>query len=123
MNWLKKAGLVVFKIIGLETGLLPMFSQTPVGQTPTGVKIVDRLSQLFGVITTAEQMITAVNGPDAKTGSQKLLAAKPYVGALVQEAIEDFLKKDGKPKDEQKFLAAIDTITGGLADALNSYGD
>lgn len=122
MTLLKKFGQIVFKIIGLATGALPFFQQA-VGTSSTGAAVVDRLKQGFSVVMTAEQMITAANGPDAKTGSLKLAAASPYIGALVQEAVEEMLPKGAKPKDEQKFLDAIKTITGGLADALNSYGD
>lgn len=125
MTWLKKIGTVVLKIIGIASGLLPLVApavQTATGGSSTAAAITDRLTSAFSAVITAEQMLTAANGADAKTGSQKLAAASPFVGALVQDVLKQLTSK-AAPKDPQKLETAITTITGALADALNAYGD
>lgn len=125
MTWLKKIGQVVLKVIGIATGLLPLVStavQAAGGSASTAGTVTDKLTAAFNAVITAEQMFTAANGPDAKTGSQKLAAATPYVGALVQDVCKELTGK-AAPKDQAKLEAAITTITGALADCLNAYGD
>src|SRR5579872_5208953 len=127
MTWLKKIGTVVLKIIGIETGLLPLISPqssaaTVPMSTTSGASLLDRLKAAFNAIITVEQITSAINGPDAKTGSAKLKAAAPYVGALVQDALKEITGK-ASPKNPAELEAAITQITSSLADALNAYGD
>ena len=123
MNFLKKLGTVTLKIVGIASGLLPLVAPAISSASPTtGASVADKLASAFHAVITAEQMFTAVNGPDAKTGSAKLAAASPFVGALVQDVLKDLTQK-AQPKDEAKLEAAIKQITSGLADALNSYGE
>lgn len=122
MTWLKKIGTVVLKVVGIASGLLPLIAPAVTSTVASGATVVDKLTAAFHAVITAEQMFTAVSGPDAKTGSGKLAAASPFVGALVQEAIT-LLPNNPKLKDEAALQKAIITITGGLADALNAYGD
>ena len=122
MTWLKKIGTVVLKIIGIATGVLPLISQAGLVPQSTATSVADRLTSALNAIVTAEQMFTAANGADAKTGSQKLAAATPYVTTLVQDAIA-LLPNNPKLKDSAKFEAACTAITSALADALNAYGD
>lgn len=123
MNFLKKLGTVTLKIVGIASGLLPLVAPAIASASPTaGTSIADKLTSAFHAVITAEQMFTAASGPDAKNGSQKLAAASPFVGALVQDALKELTQK-AQPKDAAKLQAAITQITSGLADALNSYGD
>lgn len=121
MTFLKKLGTVVLKIVGIATGMLPLIQSALPATAATVVGTVDdKLNKALGVITTAEQMFTAVNGVATKTGSAKLQAATPYVAALIQST-ETLVGKT--PKDPAKFEAAATALTSALADIMNSYGD
>lgn len=117
MTFLKKLGSIVFKIVGIWSGIAPILqSATPAGSIASTVE--DKLGKAFGVIITAEQMFAATGG--ASTGSEKLKAATPFVAQLIQST--DLLIGK-KPKDEVKFEAAATALTSALADILNSFGD
>jgi hypothetical protein len=122
MTWLKKIGMVALKVIGIASGLLPLVAPALSSAGSGATNVVDRLKAAFDAVITAEQMFTAANGADAKTGSQKLAAATPFVAQLVEDVCSEFSKKD-QPKDATKFTAAVTQITAGLADALNAYGE
>lgn len=124
MSFLKKLGAVVLKIVGIETGLLPLIQsgiQVAVpGNTSAGAvvaKVDSEFQKVVSVITTAEQMFTAASGPDAKTGADKLKAATPFVAGLIQQS-EIMVGK--KVKDSAKFETAVTAITSAFADLLNS---
>ncbi len=121
MTWLKKIGIVVLKIVGIATGLLPLIEKS-LPQTAGTATAESKIAALFNVIVTAEQMFTAVNGTDVKTGSQKLAAAVPFVSSLLESALAE-LPGQPKVKDEVKFKAAAEQIASGLADALNACGE
>lgn len=111
MGWLKKVGQVVLKIVGIGASLLPMVS----GISPVGIG--SELAKIAKVLVTVEQVSTAMQGPDAKTGSQKLRAAVPQVAAIIQTSE---LMVGKKIKDEAAFEQACTNITSGFADLLNS---
>lgn len=119
MNFLKKLGSVVFKIIGMWAGFSPLIGQA-VQNSPTGVKVVGEITQAFGVVTTAEQMFTAAYGPNTKLPSEKLAAARPFVAQLIQQT--DLLIGK-KPKDEAMFTQGVDDFTSAMVKILNSYGE
>jgi hypothetical protein len=124
VTFLKKLETVVLSIVSAITNLnlLPLIQKAIPATATNVVAAVDRLRAAFDVIITAGQMFTAANGPDAKTGSQKLKAATPYVAALIHSVIAE-LKPGQKPKDEAAFEDACTRATAAFADALNSYGD
>ena len=119
MTFLKKLGTILLKIVGIASGFIPLVQQTVSG-SPTGTKVVNEITQLFGIITTGEQMFTNAFGKDAKLGSDKLKAATPFVAQLVQQS--DLLVGK-KPQNEQLFEDACTRLTTALADILNSYGE
>jgi hypothetical protein len=112
MSFLKKAGQVVLKIIGLWQGVAPLAGKLIPG--------AGEISAAVNAILTAEQMFVAAYGPDAKKGSDKLRAAVPFVAQLIQasEAFQGKTLKDGKLAEQ-----AFTQITSALADLLNAYGE
>ena len=119
MSFLKKLGTVVLKVIGIWTGIAPIV-QGALPQGSVATTIEDKLGKLFNLIVTVEQTFTAAFGANAKTGSDKLRAAQPFVAQLIQQT--DLLAGK-KPKDEVLFQSATAALTGALADILNSYGE
>jgi hypothetical protein len=120
MNFLKKLGTVVLKMVGIATGLMPLIQQElPAQAAAVAGTVVDKLNQGLGVIVTTEQMFTAVSQASGQ-GSAKLQAATPFIAGLIQQT--DMLTGK-KPKDEAAFEAATTKLTSALADILNSYGD
>jgi hypothetical protein len=119
MNFLKKLGSIVLKIIGLWTGFSPLLGSA-VSASGTATKVIGEVTQAFGVIGTVEQMFTAAYGPDAKLPSQKLAAAVPFVAQLIQQT--DLLAGK-KPKDEALFTQGATDFTNALVKILNSYGE
>lgn len=118
MSWLKKAGLIALKVIGIASGALPLLSGVlPKSADGAATKVVSELEAIGNVVTTVEQVVVAVTGPDAKNGAQKLAAATPYVATLIQESE---LMVGKKVKDEAAFTAACTKITSGFADLLNA---
>jgi len=119
MTFLKKLGLIVLKIVGIASGVMPLV-EAAIPQTAGTAAAEDKLAKSFDVIVTVEQAFAAAFGADAKKGSDKLKAAVPFVAALIQKT--DLLI--GKhPKDEALFADAVTRLTAALADILNSYGD
>lgn len=117
MSFLKKLGQIVLKIIGLWTGFSPLLSNVI---PSAGQKVLGEVTQAFGVVGTVEQMFTAAYGPDHKLPSQKLAAAVPFIGQLIQNT--DLLTGK-KPKDEAMFTAGVQDFTSALVKILNSYGE
>src|SRR6266436_2279231 len=106
MNFLKKIGQVVLKIVGLWTGLSPLLGgfYTP---GSTADKVVDKLGQSFGVIGAVEQVFTAAFGAGHKMPSEKLAAAIPQLAQVIQSV--DVLAGK-KPKDEAMFSAGVSDL-------------
>jgi hypothetical protein len=130
MNFLKKIGLVLVKgaeaagqllgfgpVISMVLGFLPKGLQ---GVASTGVS---DLTLIAKEIITAEKMFAAVSDPNAKTGSQKLIAAAPGVSLILDQWAQSGVLGSVKVKDKAKADAAVKTITSGLADYLSACGD
>jgi hypothetical protein len=118
MTWLAKAGTVLTHILGLITGFTPLIGQTFGSKAGHVAQVAgDKVTDLVGVITTAEAMIEAVKEPGVKSGPQKLKAAVPFVAKILlsSEALAG-----AKIRDEKAFNAAVTGITSNLADLLNS---
>lgn len=117
MSFLKKFGQVLLKVTQILTGFGPILSQT----VPQSAPVVDKLDQIVNIVMTIEGAAAgAVSAGATLTGAQKLAAAAPFTAQIVR-GIEALTGKN--PKDEAKFEAAVNTITSGVADLLNSFGD
>ena len=120
MTFLKKLGTIVLKIVGIASGLMPLISNAiPAKDAAVAGTVVDKLDSALGVITTTEQMFTAVSQASGQ-GSAKLQAATPFVAALVQ-GTSTLVGKT--PKDPAKFQSGCTALTSALADIMNSYGE
>jgi len=130
MNFLKKLGLLLAKgaevagevmgygpIISVMTGILPKKAGEAV---QTGIS---DLTLIAKEVITAEKMLVAISGPDAKTGSQKLAAAAPGIALLMNQWATSGVLGSVKCKDPAKADAAVKGITSNMADFLSAYGD
>ncbi len=130
MNFLKKLGLLLAKgadvtseilgygpIISIVAGILPKRAGEIV---QTGIS---DLTLIAKEVITAEKMLTAISGPDVKTGSQKLTAAAPGIALLMDQWATSGVLGSIKCKDHAKADAAVKGITANMADFLSAYGD
>ena len=119
MSFLKKFGKVLVNIIGIVTVGGPLISAAIPGDKDDKAiaKARDTLEEISGWVMITEGMFAGVK--DA-SGAQKLEAALPFVAQAIQRS-EFMLKRE--IMDEEKFTAAIRTITSGIADLLNSLKD
>ena len=119
MSFLKKFGKVLLNIVGVVTGVGPLIANAIPGNRDDEAiaKVQDTLKQIADLVLITEGMFAGIQGA---TGLQKLSAASPFVAQIIQRA--EFMV--GKEiMDEEKFAEAIQTITGGMADLLNSLKD
>jgi len=112
LSFLKKAGQIIANIGMVEAGLEPIFKAS----LPQDTKEIDKADLIFkSVIATEGQFAAAF--PDGQTGAQKLLAATSLVGPILGTV--DTIR--GRPiQDEAAYIKAMQTITGGIADLMNS---
>lgn len=118
--WLKKVGLTVLKCVGVAAGFLPIaqaISQPLAGVNESVANLTDDLTKIAAAVQTVEVVVGAISDPNAKTGSQKLKAVTPLVAQIIQVSE---LMAGKKIKDEAAFVNACSTISGGVADLLNS---
>lgn len=116
MTFLKKFGQVVAQILGLVTGLGPVFGASIPGSAgPIGI-VGDTLERILGVVMAVEATGAALDLP----GPQKLAAATPQVAQVILASA--FLARH-EIADPTKFKAAVSQITSGVADLLNSLKD
>jgi len=119
LNFLAKAGQIILKIIGVATGLVPLLQPIlPAHAAEEAAKVSDDLTKVGSVVITAEQMFAAAFGPDAKTGSQKLAAAVPFISQIIQQSE---LVVGKKIADEDRYTKAITALTSAVAEILSSY--
>lgn len=113
VSFLKRAGQILANISAVEAGLEPIFKAS----LPTGAQgTVDKIDLIFKSVVATEGQFAAAF-PTGQTGAQKLVAAAALVGPVL--ATVDTIK--GKPiADEAAYVKAVQTITGGIADLLNS---
>ncbi len=113
MSWLKKIGQWIVAGIKLEAGLAPFARVLYPQSGPILDKVESELTQLAGIVVTAEAFGATTGLP----GAEKIRVAGPLVGQLVQQSS---LMVGKKIKDSAKFALACQTISGGMADLLNS---
>lgn len=113
VSFLKRAGQILANIAAAEAGIEPIFKAAlPAAQGAT----VDKLDLIFKSIVATEGQFAAAF-PSGQTGPQKLLAAASLVGPILGTV--DTIT--GKPiANEAAYVKAVQTITGGVADLLNS---
>ena len=125
MTFLKKFGLAIVKIVGIVSGFIPVASAVASNVSGGNQKVEDTFSKIGAAVMTAEAMAAALAGGPVPpgsaaaglTGPQKLQMISPIVGQIVQTSE---LLAGKKVHDEAKFITACQTITGGVADLLNS---
>jgi len=115
VTFLKKFGLNVLKIVGIVAGVFPVVQGVAAAVSAGNQTVQDTFTKIGAVVMTAEAMGQAVTTP--LSGADKLKAAAPLVAQVVQTS-ELLVGK--KVKNEAAFAQAIETITGGVADLLNS---
>lgn len=113
VSFLKRAGQILANVAAVEAGLEPIFKSTlPVGAQPA----VDKLDLIFKSIVATEGQFAAAF-PTGQTGGSKLLAAASLIGPVLSTV--DTIR--GKPiADEVALVAAVQTITKGIADYMNA---
>lgn len=116
MTFLKKFGQVVAQILGLVTGLGPVFGASIPGSASAISAVGDTLERILAVILSVEATGAALALP----GPQKLAAATPQVAQVILASA--FLAHH-EIADPTKFKGAIAQITSGFADLLNSLKD
>ena len=119
MSFLKKFGRVLVKVIGVVVGVGPIIGAAIPGEKDDRLigKVKDTLQEVADLVLITEGMFAGI--ADA-SGVQKLGAAAPFVAQIIQRA--EFMA-NREIMDEAKFAAAIQTITSGMADLLNSLKD
>ena len=115
ISFLKRAGMILANVAAVEAGLEPIFKASAPGSAGA---MIDKLDLIFkSIVATEGQFAAAFPNGGAGTGAQKLLAATSLVAPIL--ATVDTIR--GKPiADEAAYTKALNTITGGVADLLNS---
>ena len=113
VSFLKKAGQILANVAAVEAGIEPIFKAAlPAAQGA----VLDKADLIFKSVVATEGQFAAAF-PAGQTGAQKLLAAAALVGPVL--ATVDTIR--GRPiADEAAYTKAIQTITGGIADLMNS---
>jgi hypothetical protein len=113
VSFLKKAGQILANVAAAEAGIEPIFKAA----MPTSAgSAIDKVDLIFKSVVATEGQFAAAY-PQGGNGAQKLLAASSLVGPIL--ATVDTIR--GKPiADEAAYTKAIQTITGGVADLMNS---
>lgn len=118
MNFLKKFGQLVANIAGVVAGIGPIFAAAIPGKAGQAIQTgINDFEQVAGVVQTVETVFTTINGPDAKTGPEKLLAATPLVAQVILQSSALAGKKIADPT---LFQSGCAKVAGGFADILNS---
>ena len=112
LSFLKKAGQIIANIGLVEAGLEPIFKNT----LPQDGKEIDKIDLIFkSIIATEGQFVAAF--PSGQMGKEKLLAAASLVGPVLGTV--DTIR--GRAiQDEAAYVKAVQTITEGIADLMNS---
>jgi hypothetical protein len=121
LSFLKKAGQVLADIASVYAIGEPVFKQvlsttaSPATAASLGAG-ADKLGLMFQSVLATEGQFAAAF-PTGQTGAQKLLAASSLVGPILSTV--DVIR--GKSiANEAAYTKAIQTITGGIADLMNS---
>lgn len=114
MSFLKKFGTVLLKIVGVVSGVGPIFQAA----VPQSEKVVTKVTDTFTEIANWVMIIEgAFAGMQGAQGAAKLEAVLPFVAQAIQRSE---VLAHHEIMDEAKFTAAVRTISGGVADLLNS---
>src|SRR6266404_3821843 len=113
---LKKIGRVLATITGDAAEIMgfPFIAAFLKGAGTVGSTvntILGDFSSMAQILSIIEAGSAAVNGPDAKTGSQKLAAAAPIVQQLIISWAQSNLPGHSKVKDAAKLAMACQGIT------------
>lgn len=113
VSFLKRAGQILANIGAVEAGLEPIFKTAlPASAGAT----IDKLDLLFKSVVATEGQFAAAF-PVGQSGPQKLVAAASLLGPILSTV--DTIR--GKPiADEAAYVKAVQTITAGIADLMNS---
>lgn len=113
VSFLKRAGEILADIAAAEAGLEPIFKSTlPSPAQPA----IDKLDLIFKSVVATEGQFAAAF-PGQQTGPKKLLAAASLVGPVLGTVDTIRGKSIG---DQQAYVNAVQTITKGVADLMNS---
>jgi hypothetical protein len=119
ISFLKKAGMILADVASVYAIGEPIFKNIA-GTNAAAVNAIDKLGLIINSVVATEGQFAAAF-PGQQTGPQKLLAASSLVGPILSTV--DVIR--GKSiANEAAYAAAIQTITKGVADLLNSlHGD
>lgn len=112
MSFLKKLGQVLLKMVGIFLQVEPLAAPFLGSAASPVVKAINDFTAIGQIVVQAEALIQGEG-----TGATKLAAATPLVANIIKTS-ELMIGK--KIRDEAAFIKACQTITGGVADLLNS---
>lgn len=117
LSFLKRTGQILADVASVYAIGEPLFKNVLGSQVSPGVVAgADKLNLIFQSVLATEGQFAAAF-PAGQTGPQKLLAASSLIGPVLSTV--DVIR--GKPiADEAAYTKAIQTITGGIADLMNS---
>lgn len=119
MNFLKKFASVLINAVGILSGVGPLINQyLPAKVATVEGKVIDSATQIVSVLLTAEGMIAAINtDPNAKTGADKLAAARPFVKQLI---LGSEVVAGHHVANDALLTSGVDDIISGWVQILNS---
>jgi hypothetical protein len=113
VSFLKSAGKVLANIAAAEAGIEPIF-KAALPASAGGA--VDKLDLIFKTVVATEGQFAAAF-PGQQNGAQKLVAASSLIGPVLN-SIDTVAGTH--VADQAALIAAIQNITGGIADYLNA---
>jgi len=118
MSFLKSFGTILARIIGVIAGVSGVINPLLDQHVQTvATNVEDKATQILQAVMNVEASFAAA-WPNTQTGVQKLQAATALVGPILAQ-IDQI--RGRKIANEAKWVASVKTITGGVADLLNSY--
>lgn len=124
MSVLKKIGQVILTAGGVASEVMgfPFVAQLLGKAAPAVTTGLSDLSSVAQIVSMMEVAFPSING--GKTGGQKLNAATPLVGQVVQSWAASNLPGHNKLKvDAATFTGHVQALTGAFADILNDFGE
>jgi hypothetical protein len=113
ISFLKKAGTIIADVAETYIGLEPALKQNL--PTAAGAPL-DKLDLIFNNVLAIEGAFAAAY-PTGQTGPQKLVASASLIGPIISSVEAISGKQIG---DAAAYTKAVQTITGGIADLMNS---
>lgn len=110
---------MLINAVGILAGVGPLLNRfLPAKAAAIEGKIVDSGTQIVQILGTAEGMVAAITtDPNAKTGAQKLAAARPFVKQLI---LSSEVLAGHHVADDALLTGGVDKIIAGWVDVLNS---